>query len=328
MREDLLKELEAEYAERRAENERTEAMRAAEIRDRYPMIYRLKEQRQELVRSRIRTLGTGMAMPPAEPPLPQQVEEVNRKIRESLKEAGLPEDYLAPVYHCSLCRDTGYTGELIKQPCSCLTAAYRRKFSERNGLAGGRTETFETFSLDMIPDEKENGQRVSQRDISRIARNHCEKWANQYPENEYHTIVLSGESGLGKTFLMHAMAARLTERGFSVLIISAYQFLQTARRSFFENDEGMDELIQTPILMMDDLGSEPLMKNITIEALYVLINERQNRGLPTVLSTNLDMSEFTKRYTERIGSRINNARGSLVIVLRGKDLRKIGGAQR
>ncbi len=321
MREDLLKELEAEYAERRAENERTEAMRAAEIRDRYPMIYRLKEQRQELVRSRIRTLGTGMAMPPAEPPLPQQVEEVNRKIRESLKEAGLPEDYLAPVYHCSLCRDTGYTGELIKEPCSCLTAAYRRKFSERNGLAGGRTETFETFSLDMIPDEKENGQRVSQRDISRIAMNHCEKWANQYPENEYHTIVLSGESGLGKTFLMHAMAARLTERGFSVLIISAYQFLQTARRSFFENDEVMDELIQTPILMMDDLGSEPLMKNVTVEQLFNLINERRRRNLATVYSTNLDAQGIQERYSERIASRLTDPHSCNYLRLPGRDVR-------
>ena len=51
MREDLLNELEAEYAERRAGNERTEAARASEIREKYPEIQRLKEQRQELHKS-------------------------------------------------------------------------------------------------------------------------------------------------------------------------------------------------------------------------------------------------------------------------------------
>ncbi len=79
--------------------------------------------------------------------------------------------------------------------------------------------------------------------------------------------------------------------------------------------------------MIDDLGSEPLLKNVTIEALYVLINERQNKGLSTILSTNLDMKEFAKRYTERIESRIDNPRTSLVIVLKGRDIRKIQGAK-
>ncbi len=328
MREDLLNELEAEYAARRAEDERIEEARAAEIREKFPVIQQLKQQRQDLVRSRIMTLGTGKVPAGNEGSLPEQVEALNRKIREELKKAGLPEDYLAPVYQCALCKDTGYTGTPVKEPCSCLKAAYQQKLAERIGLAGGETETFENFSLEMIPDEREEGQRFSQRDISRIARNHCEKWADSYPNNEYHTITLSGESGLGKTFLMHAMARRLIERGFSVLTISAYQFLQTARKSFFENDNGLDELINVPILMMDDLGSEPLMKNVTIEALYVLINERQNRGLSTVISTNLDMNEFTKRYTERIGSRIDNPRYSLVIVLKGKDLRKAGGGRK
>ncbi len=328
MREDILSELENEYAARRAENERIETARAAEIREKFPAVQKLKEERQSLVRSSIRNLGTGKAASLSGGSLSEKVEELNRKIRESLKAAGLPEDYLAPVYRCPLCRDTGYTGETVREPCRCLKAAYQAKVSDSIGMAGGKNETFESFDLNMIPDEKEIGQGLSQRDISRAARNLCEKWADQYPDSRYRTVTLSGESGLGKTFLMRAMAARLTERGFSVLMISAYQFLQTARKSFFESDDGLEELINTPILMLDDLGSEPLMKNVTVEALFTLINERLNRGMYTVLSTNLDMDEFKKRYTERIGSRIDNPRSGLVIVLKGKDLRKAGSAQK
>ena len=327
MREDLLNELEAEYAARRAENERTESLRATEIREKYPEIQRLKEKRQELVRRSIRQIGNS-AGPDSGASMSEQMETLNRKIRESLKTAGLPEDYLGPVYRCPLCHDTGYTGELIRERCSCLKEAYQRKLADKIGLTGGKKETFETFDLSIIPDEQAEGQRISQRELSDAVRGLCEEWADNYPNITRHTVVLSGKSGLGKTFLMHAMAHRLAERGFSVLMVSAFQFLQTARKSFFENDEGLDELIGTPILMLDDVGSEPLMKNITIEALFNLINERQNRGLSTVLSTNLSIEEFRDRYSERIVSRITDTRTCEVLVLRGKDLRKAGGAQK
>lgn len=324
MREDLLNELEAEYAEQRARNEQTEMARAAEIREHHPAIQRLKEARQELVRNSIRRIGNGPAGTGGRP-LTEQVAELNRQIREALKTDGLPEDYLGPVYRCSLCRDTGYTGETVKEPCRCLREAYQEKLKGRIGLSGGERETFETFRLDLVPDEKAPGQVYSQRDMSRVARERCEKWADQYPEITRRTVLLTGKSGLGKTFLMHAMAARLMERGFSVLTISAFQFLQIARKSFFESDGGLDELIETPVLMLDDVGSEPLMKNITIEALFTLINERQNRGLATVVSTNLTTEEMKDRYTERISSRITDTRNCMVIALEGRDLRKIRG---
>lgn len=325
MREDLINELEAEYAERRAENERIEAARAAEIRDKYPAVQMLKEQRQKLVRNSIMRLGEGPVS--TGEPLSEKVAELNGKIRAALRDAGFPEDYLAPVYRCQLCRDTGYTGELIKEPCKCLKEAYQKKLSGKIGLAGGLTETFETFDETIIPDVPEENRKYTQRKLSLVSRDYCEEWADRFPGNQIHTIVLSGKSGLGKTFLMHAMAHRLIERGFSVLTISAFQFLQTARKSFFENDDGLDELISIPILMLDDVGSEPLMKNISIESLFNLINERQTRGLSTVISTNLTMKEFTERYTERISSRITNPRTCTVITLEGKDLRKVGGEQ-
>jgi len=322
MREDLLKELDAEYAERRAENERTEAARAAEIREKYPEIQRLKEQRQDLIRGSIRRLGNGPTGNGTGVSLSEQMNCLNLKIREALKAAGLPEDYLSPVYRCPLCRDTGYTGETVRERCSCLQQAYQKKLTEKIGLSGGRAETFETFDPSIMSSDIGKGEAASQREVTQGIREFCEEWADRYPDNRCHTIVLSGKSGLGKTFLMHAMAHRLIERGFSALTISAFQFIQIARKSFFENEGGLDELIDAPVLMLDDLGSEPLMKNVTIEALFNLINERQNRGLATVISTNLTMKEFTDRYTERIGSRVTDSRYCEYFVLIGKDLRK------
>ena len=119
------------------------------------------------------------------------------------------------------------------------------------------------------------------------------------------------------------MAARLVERGKNVLIVSAYTFLQIARKSFFEADSGIRELIDIPVLILDDLGSEPLMQNVTVEQLFNLINERQSKGLSTVVSTNLTLQELRERYTERVASRLNNPRNCLILTLAGKDLRKL-----
>ena len=96
-----------------------------------------------------------------------------------------------------------------------------------------------------------------------------------------------------------------------------------ARKSYFDAETGVAELMEVPVLILDDLGSEPLMQNITVEQLFNLINERQNNGRSTVISTNLTLAELRERYTERIASRLNNPKNCLVLTLAGKDLRKI-----
>lgn len=319
MREDLLNELMNEYAAQRAENEKQEAGRRERIRSGHPEIEALAREREELVFGTIRGILDGNAK--AEN-LPGKMQELNRRIGQKLQEAGFPADYLAPVYRCAACRDTGYVGDTVREPCECLQKAYQQKLRDRIGLGNNPDETFEKYDASLIPDEPVNGTGITQRKLTAIAREQCEKWADQYPEVKQRDLLLTGGSGLGKTFLMRAMAARLVERGMNVLIVSAYTFLQMARKSYFESENGVRELTDVPVLMLDDLGSEPLMQNITVEQLFNLLNERQNRGLSTVISTNLNLQELRERYTERVASRLNNPKNCLILTLAGRDLRK------
>ena len=136
-------------------------------------------------------------------------------------------------------------------------------------------------------------------------------------------VVKQLYGGLGKTFLMHAMAKRLLDRGLNVLMLSAYRFLDLARKAYFSHDGGeMDTLMETDVLMLDDLGSEPLMENITIVQLFNLINERQTAGRGTVLSTNLTVGELQARYTERIVSRLMDPRQCTLLQFMGSDIRR------
>ena len=319
MREDLLSEVESELMMIRALNEREELRRREQIAAEQKEIYALVRQRQELVFGTLRNI---LKKPTDAGDLPGQMEKLSAEIRVKLVEKGFPADYLAPVYRCPICRDTGWTGKPVKQPCTCLKKEYQQKLREKIGLGSQQKETFDSFDLSVFPDEKNPGQAFSQRDLMKIFRDDCSAWADAYPKQQKRDILLSGKSGLGKTFLMHAMADRLIERDVNVLIISAYRMLEILRKSYFDNDDGASDLADAEVLMIDDLGSEPMMQNVTVEQLFNLLNERQNKGLSTVISTNLNLVEFRERYTERIASRLTDTRYCMVLSLIGKDIRK------
>ena len=319
MREELIRELEEDFARQRAENERIEAQRREEIR-RDPELDALTREREEMIYGSLRGMLEGKA---AAQDLPERMKLISGRIRKALEAKGYPGDYLSPVFRCPLCHDTGYTGEVIRERCACFRRAHQEKVRREMGLSGGREETFEHFDLSLFPDEVPAGSPFSQRKMMELARKSCEDWANRYPDTPCQNILLTGASGLGKTFLMRAMATRLLEREIPVLLTSAYSFVQTARKSIFEADEdGWQEMLSGSVLMIDDLGSEPLIQNVTVEQLFQLINTRQNRKLATVLSSNLSLEELRARYTERVISRLNASAASLVIPLVGRDVRK------
>ena len=318
MRDDLLRELETEYEQIRTDNERREQIRRETIREKQPDIHALTVERENLIFDSLRTVASGKGKAVN---LPERMEELSGKIREKLKEAGYPEDYLAPIYRCPICKDSGKTGDLIREDCECLKKAYQKKLREAIGLKSRQNETFESFNLNLFPNDPLPGHSYSQRDLMEMHRKTCEEWANNYPKTTCRDLILSGRSGLGKTFLMHSMAERLISRNVDVMLISAYRLLEILRKAYFENENTADEVTNAEILMIDDLGSEPLMQNITVEQLFNLLNERQNRGMSTIISTNLDMNEFRTRYTERIASRLRDSRYCEELVLEGKDIR-------
>lgn len=318
MREDLLREAELETQEIRRRNEETEERRRAEIAGRFPEIKALTDRREELIHGTIQGILRRAASPED---LPARMEKISEEIRALLRKNGLPEDYLSPVYTCPVCRDTGYVGEVVRERCSCVLNRYQAALRRAVGLAGNGAETFETYDERLFSDEPLPDGSMTERQGMVMIRNGCEKWADNFPRQFPRDLVLSGKSGVGKTFLLHAIAQRLIERGHNVLLISAYSFLETARRSYFGNDGGLEELIEAEALMLDDLGSEPLLQNVTVEQLFNLINERQRANRATAISTNLTKEELKNRYTERIASRLTDTRSCLFLPMRGKDLR-------
>ncbi len=331
-REQLVLKLQQEYAQRREENARLYEERVAEACERCPGLRELLTARHAALMAGVRgALYPKQKDPNANAALSRALGEYGEKIAALMAKNGVDRALIAPVYTCEACKDEGYLYDPSRRMCACFERELNRRLLEELGLENGHT--FERFDESLFTDDAPVapavGANVTQRVWMRRVRAICESYAEQFPDTQTRDMLFTGRSGLGKTFLLQAIAQRVAARGFSPLYVSAYQWLETSRRAYFGNDPELTRpMMGAPLLLIDDLGTEPLMENITVTQLFNLLNERQNAGRHTVISTNLSISELKSRYTERISSRLLDSSRCQVVRFLGGDVRERLGASR
>ena len=117
-----------------------------------------------------------------------------------------------------------------------------------------------------------------------------------------------GTTGTGKTHLSTAIAKEVISKGYDVLYDSAQNIISEFENDRFhsgygQTEQGARKYMECDLLIIDDLGTE-FVNQFTISCLYNLINTRLNKGLCTIISTNLSPSEMSGKYEGRIISRI------------------------
>jgi predicted ATPase len=137
-------------------------------------------------------------------------------------------------------------------------------------------------------------------------------------------LFLHGPAGTGKTHLavaaMHALPRHRGER-----FVSVPELLMELRNTFRDGErvseiDIIDRYASAPLLILDDLGAEK-STDFAIQALYIIIDRRYARMLPTIITSNLSVDEIAEKVGDRIASRI--AGMCKVIEMQGKD-RRIG----
>ena len=126
--------------------------------------------------------------------------------------------------------------------------------------------------------------------MSRI-RDAAEAYANAFPNNERRDLLYQGETGVGKTYLLNCIGGRVLERGYSVLKISAYKLIQLTLDNLRNEPSERPDYILPDLLIIDDLGTEPMIRNITIETLLSIVCERQDLDKATIIATNLAVTD-------------------------------------
>lgn len=324
-RENVTREALSALEAQRAANLMEEKRRRAEAEGRSPAVAQLLAKRQKLFFSGMR--GAFAAPDKAKAiseNMQTEMERINAELRTALTGCGLPQDYLQPVYRCKECRDTGYVGEPVHEMCSCLKRAVMNRLYQSEGLQGLERENFSAFDESIFPDTPIEGRKSTQRGYINKIRKRCEEYADSFEAGEGKGLLLCGKSGLGKTFLMNCVAQRVLERGYSVVVISAYKLIEAMRRFQFGDDglEQVQDLLSCDLLCIDDLGSEPMLRGVTVSSLYHIINERRNANRAIVVTTNCVTQELYEKYDDRIAARLCDTGRMQIFEFIGVDVRR------
>ena len=244
--------------------------------------------------------------------------------RALLEKMNLPQDCLEEKPACALCGDTGYRGGEL---CRCLREYYAREqqkeLSRMLDLAG---QSFETFSLDWYAEEALPNLGISPRENMEWIYRTCKHYAEQFAAPGSANLLLTGPPGLGKTFLSAAIAREVSGDGWSVVYDTATHIFQRFEDRKFGREEGEEaegdvtRVLTCDLLILDDLGTE-MTTAFVQSALYQIINSRLMERRPTILSTNLKVSELEGRYGAQTASRIEGE--YQILTFFGQDIRML-----
>lgn len=242
----------------------------------------------------------------------KQIAELKDKAKNVLIKNKFNPKSLEVKYNCKICNDTGFVGDKI---CKCLNNNIQKELIKLCGVNNKLNFTFAKSDKEIVSSNKnlEKAYQIAQ------------KYINEFPNFKFPNLVFIGDVGAGKTFLLECIANELINQMHYVVFSTAFDINKTMinafNTTFSERETLLSPIFESELLIIDDLGSEPIMRNSTIPNLFTIINERERNNLPTIYSTNLDYDEIKSKYGDRITSRLFNKRTSMAISFVGKDLR-------
>ncbi|MCL2797084.1 MAG: ATP-binding protein [Firmicutes bacterium] len=236
--------------------------------------------------------------------------ELEIKKRALLKRFGLTDKTLSPPPRCFKCGDTA---RVNGDYCTCVKAL---ALNDKQNLEIPYT-SFSKIDYTRFEEAHRARNVAVYADVQKI----CEK----YPGNKRRVIVIMGGTGTGKTLLAGCAADTFLKRGFAVAAVTAFGFVNRALKYHTTFDEQklshLEPLLDSDLLIIDDLGTESVLKNVTHEYLYSVLGERLNAGRLTLITSNTSQDGILSRYGDRIYSRLFDKELSYATTLGGRDLR-------
>lgn len=127
------------------------------------------------------------------------------------------------------------------------------------------------------------------------------RFMNDYtkdPKSFHQGLYLYGTFGVGKTYLLGAIANGLATKGVRTTILHFPTFCVEMKQAIKDDAVGakIDSVKKTPILMIDDIGADSMSAWIRDDVLGVILQYRMQEKLPTFFSSNLDMKQLETEH--------------------------------
>lgn len=266
----------------------------------YQMVPELQALDQAIGQKNIAMIRAGVLLKNHEEQkkLQQEIEALMQRRHQVLLAHQMDEHIYEPQWDCPICQDKGYIEPGVL--CSCFQRERLDALFHRSGMSEAmRSFTFENFETRYYDnaDDMEQKVRWCKQFVWQIQQGECEQ-----------CLFLTGGVGRGKTHLSAAIANAVMEQGCTVLYRRAADLFELIRQYRFEEnrqkyEDLMEQLRSCDLLVIDDLGAERTTEFV-VEQLVILLEERNYRKKPWIISSNLSINEIIQVYNDRTADRI------------------------
>ncbi|KGX93399.1 primosomal protein DnaI [Pontibacillus halophilus JSM 076056 = DSM 19796] len=134
----------------------------------------------------------------------------------------------------------------------------------------------------------------------RQAKNYIEHLDTEKAEKG---LYLHGPFGVGKTYLLGAIANKLADKGTSSMLIFMPEFVREMKQSIQDQtlNTKIEQFKNVPVLMIDDIGAETMSAWFRDEVLGSILQYRMMERLPVFFTSNYNLDELQEHlaYSNR-----------------------------
>ena len=123
-------------------------------------------------------------------------------------------------------------------------------------------------------------------------------------------LIITGDSGAGKTHLAASISNELIEKDKLVLMGRLTSLLDMIKETFKDNSKSENELIElfsnVDMVVIDDLGTEKI-SSWALDKLYTIIENRNENKLPIIITTKFDKEGLLRRFKQSNDKELSDA---------------------
>ena len=198
--------------------------------------------------------------------------------------------YIAKGYEPILTMNEGYADVTYKETRQLKEQQEQQAISKRINLLSlpqsYRKITFADIALDDVA-------RVDTFEI-------LVDFVANYPSPDQKGLYIYGDMGVGKSFMLAAMAHELSEtKKVATTIIHYPSFAIDVRNGIKDNSvkEQIDAVKEAEVLVLDDIGAEQFSSWIRDDVLQVILQHRMIEELPTFFTSNYSFADLEAKLS-------------------------------
>ena len=207
-----------------------------------------------------------------------------RKVKEG------DDTYIAKGYEPILTMNEGYADVTYKETRQLKEQQEQQAISKRINLVSlpqsYRKITFADIALD---------------DVARVDTfETLVDFVANYPSPDQKGLYIYGDMGVGKSFMLAAMAHELSEtKKVATTIIHYPSFAIDVRNGIKDNSvkEQIDAVKEAEVLVLDDIGAEQFSSWIRDDVLQVILQYRMIEELPTFFTSNYSFADLEAKLS-------------------------------